>query len=210
MGQSGFAKTAYIPKCQLWTTSREQHKWPLVSSESLGCICCNKWKHCESRKSGQTPPLANPNSFPFWAPGDQLSPNGEIDSAKFLQASQLVNKSLHSSCASRWIWQRGDLCLQSAGQWSVAGLARQEGWLQSNGLCKSSILNSGHSIFWEHEASYSWKIMLGAPAVYFLSLIKPNTSWCLSNTGHDYTIFNMSITLILFTLFLSFFFWPPP
>lgn len=49
--------------------------------------------------SGQTPTLANPNSFPFWAPGDQLSPNGQIYSTKFLQASQLVNKRLHSSCS---------------------------------------------------------------------------------------------------------------
>lgn len=58
-------------------------QWPLAPSESPACICWNKWKHCENRKSGQTPPLANSNSFPFWASRDQLSPNGQIDCKVF-------------------------------------------------------------------------------------------------------------------------------
>lgn len=31
--------------------------------------------------------------------------------------------------------------------------------------------------------------------MYFLSLIKPNASWSLWNTLHDYTVFNISVTL---------------
>lgn len=46
--------------------------------------------------------------------------------------------------------------------------------------------------------------MLGVPVVYFPSLIKPNTNWSLWNTLLDYTIFNISITLILFTLSYTF------
>lgn len=46
--------------------------------------------------------------------------------------------------------------------------------------------------------------MLGVPVVYFPSLIKPNTNWSLWNTLLDYTVFNISITLILFTLSYTF------
>ena len=126
------------PKHQLWVTSKELHKWPLVSSESSGCICWNKWEHCESRKSGQTPTLANPNSFPLWAPGDHLSPNGEIDAAEFLQASQLVNKRLHSSCSP--LVESGRAEISGSNQ---LGNDQWLGWLgESDDSCWMNFVNS--------------------------------------------------------------------
>ena len=130
------------PKHQLWVTSKEQHRWQLVSSESSGCIRWNKWKHCESRKSGQTPTLANPNSFPLWAPGDHLSPNGERDAAEFLQASQLVNKRLHSSCSPLVGSGRAEISGSNQLQWPVTRLAGREWWLLLNEPCKLTLLSS--------------------------------------------------------------------
>lgn len=69
---------------------------PLAPSGSACCPGRNKNKYCGRRKSRQTPSLAKSHSCPFWDPGDQLAPNGQTLSAKFLQTSQLINRRTHS------------------------------------------------------------------------------------------------------------------
>lgn len=97
---------------------------------------------------------------------------------------------------SCWIWQREDLWLQSAGQWPVARLAESDDSSQTNFVNPVYyILRTQAILFMEKDVGSICYVLSIRHTEYQLV--------CGEHTGIDYTIFNISITLIFPLLFLT-------